>query len=141
MMAALEKAQQALEEARTLGQLQQVDAGLAATLHWARRQDAVGLEIVNKGELLRFDTQARLAEALDGAVLGGKGGRPKPSQDVTVSAHAELGIHRQEHDRWKKVAAVPAETRERMAAEATAAGRELTQSAALHGAGDGRHRR
>lgn len=135
VLARMEAARDELSRARNIGEAKRVADGAAAICEWLRRQSELGLEIVNDGQLLKLQAEARMGEFLrqPGAVK--RDGRPgKPCQDDTVSSpptHKALGIDRKAAQRYREVAAVPAARLGEMAREATAKGKELTRESVL----------
>jgi len=134
----MEQAQRALQEARTLSEVKSVHDGMEAICEWLRRQEDIGLELVNVANSLRIDAKARIGEFLaQPDTVRHQRGRPeKTCQTGTFSppTHNEIGIPRKTAQRFREIASVPVETRHKMADEATKQGKELTQDAVIKAA-------
>lgn len=134
VLASMEQAQRALQEARTLSEIKSVHDKLEAVCEWLRRQEDIGLELVNEANSLRMDAKARMGELLQRPEEVRQQGQRSNLGTFETPTLKDLGVQKQTAQRLRQIASIPVETRHKMADEATRQGKELTQDAVIKAA-------
>jgi hypothetical protein len=125
-LVALDQARHALEQASTVVEVLDVH-DKAAALHAYAKSAGLGLEAQNKAAEWKLRAQRKAGELLAETLI-----RNRPSEVYQAGTLLDdLGITRNESSRWQKVARVPEADFETYLANATEAGVEITQAAAL----------
>ncbi len=128
-LVALDRAREALAEARTAQDFKAVrDAGHAA-IKLAKSQRDVGTEVVNDAMEIVLEAERRIGTML-AETVDHQGGRPPKNGDAK-SPLSELGISKKQSSRWQAEATVPDEQFRLWKEETREDGKQLTSGALI----------